>query len=112
MFFLLLNAGSVAAACCMSWVIPGTCCRKKSELPIQCLLLLPCMEHGQILCSRVPAEVFCFSLVVFTPSRLPLPCPTVSPRWRVGAVQPLGDDDETPFLGKHSAFTASVVSMW
>lgn len=84
---------------------------KKSELPIQCLLLLPCLQEV-LLCSRVPAEVFCFAPVVFTPLRLPLPCPTVSPRWRVGAVQPLGDDDETPFLGKHSAATASVVSVW
>lgn len=24
----------------------------------------------------------------------------MSPRWRVGAVQPLGDDDDSPFLGQ------------
>lgn len=61
---------------------------------------------GDVLTSNTAAGVQPLAPLPFrvfhtpTPTRTTGDCLAVTPRWRVGTVQPLGDDDDSPFLGQ------------
>lgn len=55
------------------------------------------MKHR--LQSREIAVKLSLSRIASNDNAFNAPLPAEEQRWRVGAVQPLGDDDDSPFLG-------------